>query len=415
MPREPVSSRTDPAVAACGVGLSTASDVRKAVAEASAAARAMLGGDGDVAVVFLSNIDRRTARSAMEAMRESVASRCLVGGTVDGVIARGIEQETGPAVAVWLGRFPGATLTPFAIEHARTPDGGLFSGWPPQIGGSWPADAAVILLADPFSFPVEPFIERLAEDHPGMPVVGGMLSGATSPGANTLLLDGATYDSGAVGFVVSGSVRVRPVVSQGCRPIGRTLLVTKAEENVIFELGGRPALERLQEIYDGLDADEKNLVRSSLHVGRVASEYQDSFSHGDFLVRNVVGAEPRSGVIAIGDHVRVGQTIQFHVRDAASADADLRALLGRARDASAGSGPAGALVFSCNGRGSRLFAEPHHDARAVEACYGPIPAAGFFAQGEIGPIGRRNCLHGFTASIAVFEPARGPTADSVRP
>ncbi len=390
---------------ACGVGLSKAADIRQAVREAAAAATAMLGGDGDVGVVFLSNIDRRTARSAMETMREAVAAPCLVGGTVDGVIACGLEEETGPAVAVWLGRFPGATLTPFAIEHARTPDGGLFSGWPPKLGNAWPPDAAVILLADPFSFPVEPFIERLAEDHPGVPVVGGMLSGATSPGGNTLLLGGATYDSGAVGFVVSGSVRVRPVVSQGCRPIGRTLLVTKAEENVIFQLGGRPALERLQEIYEGLDADEKNLVRSSLHVGRVASEYQDSFSHGDFLVRNVVGADPSSGVIAIGDHVRVGQTIQFHVRDAASADADLRELLDRARHASPEAGAAGALVFTCNGRGSRLFEEPHHDARAIEACYGPIPTAGFFAQGEIGPIGRRNCLHGFTASIAVFEPA----------
>jgi small ligand-binding sensory domain FIST len=390
---------------ACGVGLSAASDIETAVREAASAATKMLGGDGDVGVVFLSNIDRRTARSAMETMREAVAAPCLVGGTVDGVIACGLEQETGPAVAVWLGRFPGATLTPFAIEHARTPDGGLFSGWPPALGNAWPSGAAVILLADPFSFPVEPFIERLADDHPGVPVVGGMLSGATSPGGNTLLLGGATYDSGAVGFVVSGAVRVRPVVSQGCRPIGRTLLVTKAEENVIFQLGGRPALERLQEIYEGLDADEKNLMRSSLHVGRVASEYQDSFSHGDFLVRNVVGADPRSGVIAIGDHVRVGQTIQFHVRDAASADADLRELLGRARAASTGTGPAGALVFTCNGRGSRLFEQPHHDARAIETCYGAIPTAGFFAQGEVGPIGRRNCLHGFTASIAVFEPA----------
>lgn len=389
----------------CGIGFSTSSDIHRAVREAADAATTMLGGDGEVGVVFLSNIDRRTARSAMETMREAVTAPCLIGGTVDGVIACGLEQETGPAVAVWLGRFPGAALTPFAIEHARTPDGGLFSGWPPSLGNAWPPDAAVILLADPFSFPVEPFIERLADDHPGVPVVGGMLSGATSPGGNTLLLGGATYDSGAVGFVVSGSVRVRPVVSQGCRPIGRTLLVTKAEENVIFQLGGRPALERLQEIYEGLDADEKNLVRSSLHVGRVASEYQDSFSHGDFLVRNVVGADPRSGVIAIGDHVRVGQTIQFHVRDAASADADLRELLGRARAASKGTGPAGALVFTCNGRGSRLFADPHHDARAIEACYGAIPTAGFFAQGEIGPIGRRNCLHGFTASIAVFEPA----------
>jgi small ligand-binding sensory domain FIST len=389
---------------ACGVGLSTSPDVGAAVREASAAAHAMLGGTPEVAVVFLSNIDRRTARAAMESMGDSIRAAVTVGGTVDGVIAGGVEQETGPGVAVWLARWPGADIVPFAIEYRRTPDGGLFSGWPPRLVDAWPRDAAVVLLADPFSFPVEEFIDRLAEDHPGVPVVGGMLSGATAPGGNTLLMGGGTYDAGAVGFVVSGAVRLRPVVSQGCRPIGRTLLVTKAEENVIFQLGGRPAIERLQEIYETLDADERELVRSSLHVGRVASEYQDSFAAGDFLVRNVVGADTRSGVIAIGDHVRVGQTVQFHVRDAASADAELRRLLEKARAEAGPARPAGALVFSCNGRGSRLFETPHHDARAIADVLGPIPAAGFFAQGEIGPIGRRNCLHGFTASIAEFEP-----------
>jgi small ligand-binding sensory domain FIST len=240
----------------------------------------------------------------------------------------------------------------------------------------------------------------MEEEHPGVPIVGGMASGGAEPGSNTLVVGSRTYTSGAVGVLIGGSVRIRPVVSQGCRPIGRPMVVTKAEENLIVELGGRPALERLREVYGGLDAADRLLVRSSLHVGRAATEYRDTFRRGDFLVRNVVGADPESGVIAIGDLVRTGQTVQFHVRDAASADDDLRGLLGQRHDASR---PAGALIFTCNGRGLRLFDEPNHDAKCVQECLGPLPAAGFFAQGEIGPIGSRTFLHGFTASIALVE------------
>jgi small ligand-binding sensory domain FIST len=226
-----------------------------------------------------------------------------------------------------------------------------------------------------------------------------MASGGAEPGSNTLVLGSRTEDSGAVGLVIGGGVRIRPVVSQGCRPIGKPMVVTKAEENLIVELGGRPATERLRETYGELDAADRQLVRSSLHMGRAATEYRDTFRRGDFLVRNVVGADPESGVIAVGDSVRTGQTVQFHVRDAASADEDLRGLLA----AHAGEQPAGVLVFTCNGRGMRLFDEPHHDARCVRECLGTVPTAGFFAQGEIGPIGDRTFLHGFTASIALVE------------
>ena len=179
-------------------------------------------------------------------------------------------------------------------------------------------------------------------------------------------------------------------------------MITRSEENLILDLGGVPALQRLREMYGELDDADRELVRSSLHVGRVASEYRETFKRGDFLVRNVLGADPDSGVIAVGDTIRTGQTIQFHVRDAASADDDLQALL---CGSPGETDPAGALIFTCNGRGSRLFAEPDHDARCLQRCLGPLPAAGFFAQGEIGPIGDRTFLHGFTASIALFGPA----------
>jgi small ligand-binding sensory domain FIST len=211
--------------------------------------------------------------------------------------------------------------------------------------------------------------------------------------------------------VVQGSVRLRSVVSQGCRPIGRPLVVTRAQQNVIEELGGRPALAQFSDLFPTLTPAEQELVRAGLHVGLVTNEYQESFARGDFLVRNVVGADREKGSIAIGDFARVGQTVQFHVRDAGTADADLRELLQAARGATGpgtgGRPPAGALLFTCNGRGSRLFAEPHHDAAAIETLWPQLPVAGFFAQGEIGPVCGHNCLHGFTASVVLVEPAAG--------
>jgi len=303
----------------CAAGGSTLPDLEAAVREAIAAARAGLGeGDIDLALVFVSAAYGAGVRPVMDGLSDLIPARALLGTTAEGVLANGAEHERGPAVAVWLARLPGATIAPFALQYGQTQDGGTFVGWPRELETGWPEAAAVLLLADPFSFPVDALIDRLEEDHPGVPILGGMASGGDAPGGNTLV------------------------------------------------------------------------------------EYRDAFRQGDFLVRNVVGADPESGVIAVGDLMRTGQTIQFHVRDAASADADLRRLLCDSRDKAA---PAGAIVFTCNGRGTRLFDAPDHDARCVRDCLGPIPVAGFFAQGEIGPIGSRTFLHGFTASIAVFETA----------
>ena len=390
--------------AACGA--SQRPELDEAIRESvDAAVRGLGDGRADLGVVFVSSSYAAAIRPALESLSDLVPADALIGTTAEGVLAGGLEYETGPAVAVWLARLPGASIQPVSLDYAQTPDGGLFTGWPAELDGEWPAGAALLLLADPFSFPVDAFLKRMETEHPGVPVVGGMASGGGTPGSNTLVAGARTYDSGAVGVVVGGGCRVRAVVSQGCRPIGRPLVITRAESNMILELGGRPALERLREIYGELDPADRQLVRTSLHVGRAATEFRDTFRRGDFLVRNVMGADPESGVIAVGDTVRTGQTVQFHVRDADSAHDDLEELLGAAR--SAGGSPAGALVFTCNGRGTRLFDTPHHDARCLQERLGPLPAAGFFAQGEIGPIGRHNCLHGFTASIAVFEPAPG--------
>jgi small ligand-binding sensory domain FIST len=215
------------------------------------------------------------------------------------------------------------------------------------------------------------------------------------------LLGREVYEEGAVAALIEGPVRIRSIVSQGCRPVGRPFVVTKSERNVILELSGQTAMQRLHEVYETLGDREKTLLQSGLHVGRVLSEYQDEYRRGDFLVRNVVGADPKAGAIAIGDHVKTGATVQFHIRDADTADDDLRALLADAMDE--GAKPAGALLFTCNGRGSRLFGEEHHDARCVQTAFNGVPLAGFFAQGELGPVKGLNFLHGFTASMALFE------------
>ncbi len=232
-----------------------------------------------------------------------------------------------------------------------------------------------------------------------MRVIGGMASGSQVPRANQLVLDGQACSDGAVAMLLGGPLSISTVVSQGCRPVGRTMIVTKAEQNIIRELGRRPALEVLRDMFQELSSDDQRRIQDGLHIGRVINEYQGTFQRGDFLVRNVMGADD-SGAIQINDLVRVGQTVQFHVRDAETADEDLRSLLA-ARPSSRQ--PVGALLFTCNGRGTHLFDQPDHDVSVIHEVCGPIPVAGFFAMGEIGPIGGQNFLHGFTASIVLFE------------
>jgi small ligand-binding sensory domain FIST len=284
----------------------------------------------------------------------------------------------------------------------RTSEGASLLGWPDALVDASPKETAVLLLGDPFTFPTDLFLRQINEDAPGLPVLGGMASGIREAGECRFLFGGDVCDQGAVGVVLQGPLGLRSIVSQGCRPIGRPLVITKAEENRILELGGRSALEQLRELWQTLSPEEQKLLQQGLHIGRVINEYQDEFQRGDFLVRNVMHMDRNSGALVITDRVRMGQTVQFHVRDAQTADEDLHALL--QLDLSAHTRkPAAALLFTCNGRGSRLFAKPDHDTSVIYAETGAIPLAGFFAQGELGPVGGQNFIHGFTASVALFD------------
>ncbi len=258
------------------------------------------------------------------------------------------------------------------------------------------------MVCDPYSFPVDSLLSHLNEHVPGALVMGGVASGVTGAGQGGLFLGDQVLTAGCVGVRLAAATQVELLVSQGCRPIGSPYTVTRAEGNMIHELGGRPPLTLLQNLAQSLPERDRQLLANGIHIGVVIDEYQFERGPGDFLIRGVLGADPGSGAIAIGDEAGVGQTVQFHVRDADSADEDLKRTL---EHRLAGRQVSGALLFTCNGRGSRLFDQPHHDAGLLMEVAGDIPVGGFFCGGELGPVGSKNFLHGFTASIAAFTDA----------
>jgi small ligand-binding sensory domain FIST len=378
-----------------GAGLSTSESTRDAARKAAREARGgKLGrAEVDLAFVFLSPAYLDEAEAAAEAVREELAPRHLLGCVAEGVVARVRELEEGPAVAVWAGVLPGAEIECFHTAAVQTEEGIAVAGFPELED-----PGLVVLLVDPFTFPLGPFLTGLNEVHERVPLVGGIAAGGRRPGAQAFILEDEVHAEGAVGAVVSG-LPVHTVVSQGCRPIGREAVITRCEGNVVYELAAQPALERLRGEIAALSSEEQALAARGLLAGLVIDENRPEYDTGDFLMRGLLGADEASGALALGDKARVGQTLRFFVRDAASADADLREALG---DALRRARPAGGLLFTCNGRGTNMFPQPDHDARVVAEALGTQALAGFFCGGEIGPVGGKAFLHGFTATLAVF-------------
>ena len=266
-----------------------------------------------------------------------------------------------------------------------------------------------VLLADPWSFPVDGFVERSNEALEGLPFVGGLAGGPRGRGSTRLFLGGDALDRGAVGVLLGGPVGARTLVSQGCRPVGPAMTVTASDGNVILELAGVTALRKLEDVLTDLDPSEQALATTGLQIGIAMDEYAEDHEQGDFLVRGIAGADDVRGGIVVGDLVPVGRTVRFQLRDAAAADADLRDALQRFRRTSTLDTIEGALLFSCNGRGAQLFTNADHDVTLVREGLGVDGVAGFFAAGEIGPVGGRNHVHGLTASILAF--GSGAAAD----
>ncbi|MEO5656953.1 MAG: FIST N-terminal domain-containing protein [Nitrospiria bacterium] len=396
-----------------GAGTSIHEDTGVAATEACNQAAKGCDGAVDLALVFVSPHHAERLGDVASVVAARFAPRVLLGCTGEGIIGSEQEFERQPAVTVWVGRLPGVTLTPFHVSFRRMAEGIGVDGWPEGLPEE--PKPVFVLLADPFSTPGSEFLAFLEQASPGARAVGGMASGGAGPGENRLVLDGTVVIDGVVGVALSGDVEIVTVVSQGCRPIGERFLITKADGNVIYELGGRPAFTCLQEVYAALPPEEQEMARRGLHIGLTINESKAQFDRGDFLVRGLMGVDQQEGSLSIGDLVKEGQTIQFHLRDRETASEDFNVLLESHKQEFADILPEAALVFSCNGRGRRLFGRPHHDVTTVRAHLGDLPVSGFFAQGEIGPVGGENFLHGFTASVAIFcASERSPSSSAPR-
>jgi small ligand-binding sensory domain FIST len=342
------------------------------------------------------------AAQILELLRVHAQIPLLVGCSSNSLIAGDQEVEENAGLVLGLYHLPGATLQPFRFEQEQVEEATGPGYWhmetgltPEQING-W------LVFADPFRFDAETWLRSWDEAYAPLPVAGGLASGDPAEQATQVYLNGEVFENGGVAIAVGGDVALVSVISQGCTPIGDTWTITKAERNLIHEIGNRPAYEVLAETFNKLPPQEQQKARGNLFVGLVTNEYLEEFHRGDFLVRNLIGADPKSGTIAVGAFPRTGQTIQFQRRDAAAGTEDISVLLQRARERLSKQKVYGGCLCSCNGRGFRLFGQPGHDAGHVQREFGPIGLAGFFCNGEIGPVGEKNFLHGYTASVALF-------------
>ena len=396
----------------CASAFSAENDLESAIQDSCALVRQDIPGSIDLAICFFSTHylahDGSSDLAWMASqLTELLGTENILGCSGQAIVSSQQELEDQPAVSIWAASFGQSGIDVFHLEYHQQSDGGAFTGWPNSVDGAWPDDSTLIVLADPFSIPVEDFLVRINEDRTGVPVIGGMASGCSLPEQARLICGDSVFRSGMVVARISGDFRAHAVVSQGCRPIGKPLVITKAERNEIMQLGGQPALKQLQAVFDELPNREKQIISRNrgISVGRVLSEYRDEFRPGDFLIRNVVGGDQETGSIVIADFVRPGQTIQFHVRDPETAGHDLRQSI-RQSIGHPGGGKtkiAGGLLFTCNGRGKQMFEVENHDIGIVREILGDIPVSGFFAAGELGPVGGENYLHGFTASMVLFE------------
>lgn len=358
-----------------------------------------IGDRPDAAIVFVTGPFAGAMEDIAAAIRATLDPGALIGATASSVLAGDREVEHGAAISLFAMRFgPRRRFRGSPIASAVAFDAHRQGeGWQVTATGEGAPDGStVVLLADPFSFPVDSFVSDVVGRSSGITVAGGLASAATGAGGNRLVADGLVRDRGAVGLVLPPGIATTSVVSQGCRPVGEPLVVTRATGNVIEEIAGQPALDRLMAQAEAATPEDRSAMARSLHLGLVIDERKAEFERGDFLIRPVLGADKARRAVAVGAEVEVGTTVQFQVRDADSADEDLRDLL------AAEAGDA-ALVFTCTGRGTALFGEPHHDATITRRHLDGGPVAGMFCAGEIGPVGGRHFVHAMTASVLLLD------------
>lgn len=359
-------------------------------------------GEYDLGILFLSLMSLTEVQDIVEGLRQNISIRNLLVTTCSGVIGSEIEIEDQPAASFMLAKLPGVKVTPFYIDQAQLKQMLEPADWM-QFFDIFPNEnPAFILLPDPFLLDINAFLRGMNGAYPGCSISGGLASGSDQPTGNTLMLGDAYYEQGMVGVALTGDIEVNTVVSQGCRPIGEIYLVTRAERNCIFELGGKPFTEVFDEVLKNADLRDQELLQQSIFVGIAINEQKSEYKAGDFLIRGLMRLDHDSGTGSIGDAIESGQRIQFHVRDPQSAVEELHTLLDYQQQRMNNRKPEGLLVFSCSGRGEHLFLRKNHDIETIQQHLGPVPASGLFCAGEIGCVGDKSFLHGFTNSMVLF-------------
>ncbi len=384
--------------------LSQQTPLVNAIDECVASVSEQLGEEpAHLAVVFASSHYQEEYDQIPGIIREKLNDPSILGCTGGGIIGNGTEVEQQPALSITVASLPDVSIKTFHLEGDNLPD--LDAGpdlWEEAVQVSKEDDPHFVLLADPFSFPVQNLILGLDFAFGNSTKIGGLASGARQQGQNALFLNDQVYRSGAVGLALSGNIVVDTVVAQGCRPIGKPMRITKSNRNLLGELDGRSPVEVLRELFQGLNQRDQGLMSNSLFLGVVMDELIDEPKQGDFLIRNVMGMDDRAGTLSIGESLKEGQLVQFHLRDADTSAADLADVLDRYAGENRENQVHGALLFSCLGRGENLYGKANHDSELFKEKLGKVPLGGFFCNGEIGPVSGTTFLHGYTSSFGIF-------------
>ena len=374
--------------------------------EACGALIAALGGvQPDVIFVFVSALHAARYTRLAPLLRQHFPDAVLFGCSGGGIVGDGHEVEQAVALSLVAAHLPNVELVPFALTPTELASPELdAAGWRARLGIEPAHQPSFILLPDPFPVETDRLLDGLDAAFPRCPKVGGLASGGRPMARNALFLNDDIRPEGLIGLALYGDVALDPVVAQGCRPIGPPYKITERERNLLLELDGLPALSRLEALFSALSGADQELFQQTPLVGLGVDPSRASPRHGEYLIRNLIGLDRKRGLIGVGAMLEPGQVLRFHVRDATSADEDLRELLGRYQRESTAEPPAGALLFSCLGRGEGLYGAPDHDSQVFRELIGDLPMGGLFCNGEIGPVQDRSHLHGYTSAFALFRP-----------
>ncbi len=353
-------------------------------------------------LVFMSPKFFPDARQVLEILRVHACIPLLIGCSSSSLIANSEEIESAGGLVLSLYSLPGAKLkgVRFTQDDVEAATDEHF--WQVETGVTKPNVNGWLTFIDPFHLDAESWLRSWNKTYSSVPVYGGLASGNFPEPLAQVYLDGEVWEDGGVALAVGGEVSVAGVISQGCTPIGEAWTLTRVEQNLIRHIGNRPAYTVLHETVSKLSPEDQRKAHGNLFIGLVVNEYLDEFHRGDFLVRNLLGGDPNSGVLAVGALPRMGQTIQFQRRDAVAADEDMNELLERVRKELGPREIYGGALFCCNGRGKSMFGRPNHDAALVQSHFDLAGLSGFFCNGEIGPVGEKNFLHSHTAVLALF-------------